>query len=232
MQSHSGDSAATPPPNADSGSSRLDAAFAAFEARSQTDPTFLGYRVEPHAGANPWPDGWHPSNAVRRLVEQGGWWPGTWNLAEGLNTSGGFEVMLDFEWFGEPEGDVRWMGLGYIWEHDAYFTPLMREPHDTAPIAVCEGQNLRVGVVCPDEASLLEAFLTAADVGQDQSELLAEWLIDGPTSGDGADQDAHRKVRAHLDAIGSPHPMWVDGMPLYVDPHFDEDLVDLLLDRQ
>lgn len=192
----------------------LEAVLEAIDERALSDPRLERYRV---AGRGPsaldgLPAGWFVSDSIARIATVGGWWPGEWTFP----TDDGIVMLvvsgtrpLD----GEP--DVRWLGVGTVWERDGFWTPALGQRSPTAPLFGFSNQALWSSMVFPTEVAMLEAFaVTYDELGLDENgeinPFFVEWITrpPGPHEPAGAER-VHERLGTLARQWTTDHRCWV-----------------------
>lgn len=175
-------------------------------------------------------DGWHISDDLRHLITEGGWWPGEGFYLPLLSPE---DVDLA-ETLGSrriPAGTatVLWQLVAHIWEQDGCFSPLLKEPQPSAPVALWSTQSMAVAMPFPTEAALLEAFaLTIESVPADPEydppmfdPFFVWWGVEGAPPPSTVSPEAFADIKAKIAALSAgetQHPCWSpQHMPFMVD---------------
>ena len=211
----------------------LEAALTELEVRASDEPRLGKYRVvaEGINGTEGVPDGWFVSRAIERLACEGGWWPGDFSypidatneVVDIVTAGNGLRPGL--------EPSVRWAHVGSVWERDHFYTPMLTEPVDTAPLLGFSNQALWTSMVFPCESALLESFTHAYDVlgiGEyDKVDpFFVEWVVRPSPAVPEHDPEwaKRRKVHELLAAASktwrTQHRCWIDS----VMPRIDDDI--------
>jgi hypothetical protein len=214
----------------------LDAVLAALDERARSEPRLESYRVEgngPGALADV-PPGWFVSDVIARFATEGGWWPGFWRfpilddlVSDVVTVGSGLEGQ---------ESTVRWAGVGDIWERDHFYTPMLRERAQTAPLFGFSSQALWKSMVFPTEVALLEAFVVTYDeLGLDEFDevnpFFVEWVTKAPNRSepDGAVR-VHLRLAERSTRWTTDHPCWLSGaMPRLDGEVWPPELVEAIL---
>lgn len=199
----------------------LERVLALLDDRARSDRRLLRYRV---AGAGPRaldgvPDGWVVSDAIARIAERGGWWPGFWDFPD-LTSYDSVATALSLP--DDPPDDlgVLWLGVGTIWERDWFHTPALRSRAVDAPLCGYSTQALWLSMTFPTEAALLEAFLATYDeLGLDDNgeinPMFVEWVTEPPVNEPPGAERVHRRLVELSRRWTTSHPCWhLETMPL------------------
>src|SRR5262249_48128989 len=151
-----------------------------LDARATSEPRLERYRVRGRGAAAlaDLPPGWFVSDAIAQIATAGGWWPGR----GGVPMFGDMVASVLAPGRSDDDhhdADVRWIGVGSIWERDHFSTPALREPVASAPLFGFSSQALWSSMVFPTEAALLEAFvLTFDDLGLDEHDEVNPFFVE------------------------------------------------------
>lgn len=211
------------------GYERLEAAIAALDERAMAEPGLERYRLAPQPDALAQvPDGWFLSRSMERLLRDGGWWPGYVRFGDDHGAIA--DILID----GMPREledrvTIRWLFVGSVWEKDGFWTPVAREPFDSAPLLGFSWQALWISMVFPHEAALLEAFTVTYDelglLGEDEGfpegsvdPMFVEWLTPPYGQPDEREQGVRDRLAVLSWEWSTDHPCWnSDFMPVMSD---------------
>lgn len=140
----------------------LSEVIEALDDRARSDSRLDRYRLHGRGreALDDVPAGWWVSDAIERLVVQGGWWPGWWSFPTDDSI---VPLVLTGTSGALPAATIRWLGVGNVWQRDGFWTPATRDRHTVAPLFGFSNQALWTSMVFPTEAALLEAFLITYD---------------------------------------------------------------------
>lgn len=217
---------------------------AELDARALLDPRLERYRVPPGGprALDKVPEGWHLSEAVARLLVDGGWWPGAlpelddeddgWRVTHRLARAGTHELL-------EPsDATVRWFPVGSVWPADWFYTPLLREPRPTAPLLGLSSDEWWMSLVFPTEQALLECFVITydemgLDVGDEINPCFVEWLTEEPTNESLLQGElvpaflTSIRLREQAATWSTDHPCWdPEVMPVFSDDQWPQRAVE------
>jgi hypothetical protein len=203
--------------------------LAALDERAASDPRLERYRVSGGGirALDSIPAGWTVSDAVTRIATDGGWWPGEWMFPTVDNTVG---LVLTGHDHTDDEAEVRWLGVGTVWERDCFWTPALRGGAGSAPLFGFSNQALWWSIVFPTEAAMLEAFIITYDeLGLDErgeiNPFFVEWVTKPPPEHEQAGADVvHHRLTELSRRWTTSHRCWHDDAMPYVrwDPGYDD----------
>jgi hypothetical protein len=217
----------------------LQSVLAALDERATIDPRLERYRVRGR-GTNATdllPAGWAVSDSIARISTDGGWWPGEWRFPV-------IDTTVSMVLTGHDEADdganVRWLGVGTVWERDWFWTPALRDSAGSAPLFGFSTQALWWSMVFPTEAAMLEAFMITYDLLglDDRGEInpfFVEWVTKPPAE---HEPEAAHVVHHRLVELSrrwtTSHQCWRgDAMPFVRwEPGYDDvppELIDTIL---